>query len=487
VAWILRFKSYLKHKASTPIGSVTVHELAAAELELIKLVQRQYFSSEMNSILKNQPLKKSNPLRKLYLFLDGGVLRVGGRLERSSEPLSFKHPVLLPKNSCVAELIVKREHCIVGHLGRETVLASLRRKYWIEGANSLIRKVVRCCMTCRKRLGVVSQQLMASLPKDRIQGDEPPFTNTGIDFFGPFHVVYGRKTVKRYGVIFTCLASRAMHLETAHSLDTDSFLNSFRRFLARRGNVRRVRSDNGTNLTCGYKEMKKEIAKWNRLHIENWMRQKAIDWRFQPPAASHFGGAFESEIRSVRRILSSLMNEQPLKLNDEQLSTLLCEAESILNNRPLTPASNDPCDLDAITPNYLLLLNSQATFPPGLFNREDSYSNRRWRQVQYLADVFWSRWRKEYLPLLQKRQKWFKNQRPHEVGDLVLVVDQLLPRNMWCLGRISEVYPDEHGNVRSAKIKIAKYRDASPTRFGTVDLVRPIVKLILLRSVGDLM
>jgi hypothetical protein len=487
VAWILRFKSYLRNPESTPIGRITVHELATAELELVKLIQRRDFSCEIESLSKNQALKKSNPLRKLHLFLDDGVLRVGGRLNRSSEPFSFKHPILLAKTSYVSELLVKREHCIVGHLGRETVLASLRRKYWIEGANSLIRKIVRQCMACRKRLGTVSEQLMASLPKDRIQGDEPPFTNTGIDFFGPFHVVYGRKTVKRYGVIFTCLASRAMHLEVAHSLDTDSFLNCFRRFLARRGNVRRVRSDNGTNLTSGYKEMKNEIAKWNSLHIENWMRQKAIDWRFQPPSASHFGGAFETEIRSVRRVLSALMNEQPLKLNDEQLSTLLCEAESVLNNRPLTPASNDPCDLDAITPNHLLLLHSQATFPPGLFNREDSYSNRRWRQVQYLADVFWTRWRKEYLPLLQKRQKWFKNQRSHEVGDLVLVTDQLLPRNMWSLGRITEIYPDEHGKVRSAKIKIAKFRDSSPTRFGTVELVRPIVKLVLLRSVSDLM
>ena len=136
----------------------------------------------------------------------------------------------------------------------------------------------------------------------------------------------------------------------------------------------------------------------------NFLLQKNIDWRFNSPYSSHHGGAWERLIRSVRRILLSLINEQ--FLNEETLQTLMCEIETILNARPLTTISNDPRDLDVITPNHLLLFNNTNSLPPGLFNPKDIYSKRRWRPVNYLANVFWSRWRSDYLTLLQKREKW---------------------------------------------------------------------------------
>ena len=136
------------------------------------------------------------------------------------------------------------------------------------------------------------------------------------------------------------------------------------------------------------------------------MLQRGIDWKFQPPNASHFGGVFEREIRSVKKVLSGLLREQPIKLSDDLLSTLFCEIEGILNCRPLTELSQDTDDLEALTPNHLLLMNAGATFPPGLFTKSDCYSTRRWKQVQYLANLFWTRFRREYLPNLQKRQKW---------------------------------------------------------------------------------
>ena len=124
--------------------------------------------------------------------------------------------------------------------------------------------------------------------------------------------------------------------------------------------------------------------------------------------------------------------------------------------------------------------------PPGLFDANDEYCRRRWRQVQYLVDLFWTRWRREYLVLLQQRQKWQKNDRSHRVGDLVLVVDNLTPRNEWSLGRICEVKEDTEGRVRRAFVLMAKYKNASLTEFGTKKAERPISKLILLRSVDNL-
>ena len=125
------------------------------------------------------------------------------------------------------------------------------------------------------------------------------------------------------------------------------------------------------------------------------------------------GGVWERLIRSARSILASLFNDCGKQLDDDSLRTLLTETASIMNSRPLTTENlNDPTSLPPITPNHLLTLKSSVVVPPpGSFQREDVYSRKRWRRVQYLANVFWSRWRKEYLHQLQQRQKWLRPKR----------------------------------------------------------------------------
>ena len=275
--------------------------------------------------------------------------------------------------------------------------------------------------------------------------------------------------MKRYGAIFTCLALRAVHLEISHSLDTDSFILALRRFIARRGQVKEIRSDNGSNFVGGERELRTMIENWNQVKIHQCLLQRGIKWIFNPPSASHHGGVWERLIRSTRKVLNGLVKEQTL--DDESLQTLMCEAESIINGRPLTKVSDDPRDLEPLTPNHLLLLRQDSPLPPGLFVESDSYSRRRWAQVQYLADIFWKRWRRGYLPLLQQRQKWFNPKRNFAVGDTVIVVDDSSPRNVWPIGRITEVFPDNRGMVRRVKVQ---------TKTSTLE--RPITKLCLLES-----
>ncbi|KAK6175032.1 hypothetical protein SNE40_013573 [Patella caerulea] len=159
-------------------------------------------------------------------------------------------------------------------------------------------------------------------------------------------------------------------------------------------------------------------------------------------------------------------------MNDETLSTLFCEVEGIIKGRPITPISDDVNDLNALTPQHLLLLKKGPELQPGKFKKEDCYSRRRWRHVQYLSDLFWRRWTREYLPLLQERQKWNNKQRNFRVGDIILVVDHELSRCFWPLGRILEVYPNElDGCVRVVKVKTK-----------TSVLKRPIDKCVYLES-----
>ncbi|PIK33170.1 hypothetical protein BSL78_30017 [Apostichopus japonicus] len=250
----------------------------------------------------------------------------------------------------------------------------LREKYWIVRGGAVVRKVIGNCFRCKRRNSARGQQFMADLPKERVTPDLPPFTYTGVDYFGPFMVKVGRSMLKRYGCIFTCLASRAVHLEVSHSLDTDSFIHTLRRFINRRGHPQKILSDNGSNFKCAQKELKKNLDALKGDKVGRFLAQRGVDWEFNPPGASHMGGIWERMIRSVRRILVNLLSQQTV--TDEALLTLMTEVEAILNGRPLTPLSMDPKDEEPLTPNHLLLLRSNPNTSPGLFVKEDGYNHR---------------------------------------------------------------------------------------------------------------
>ena len=268
---------------------------------------------------------------------------------------------------------------------------------------------------------------MASLPLDRVTPSQPLFTYVGVNCFGPFQVKRGRSSAKRYGVLFTCLTVRAVHIKAANSLDTDSFLNALRWFITRRGPPEEMCSDNSENFVRGEKELREAIKDWNQSRIHDHLLQFNTKWTFNPPASSHHGGAWERCIRSVRKVLRALVKEQ--QLNDEGLSTLMCEAKTIVNGRPITKLSDDPRDLEPLTPNHILLLSTGPTTPPENFHKNDNYSKKRGRQVQYLADVFWRRWTREYLPSLQERHNWNKEHRNVAVDNIVLVLDESTPHS----------------------------------------------------------
>ena len=481
VAWFLRFKQYLRATVSrqpTPnmVLPLTMEELNEAELQIVCYIQQQHFAEEFRHVnVTSHPtsegvktnrysVKKSSPLYRLEpVKVSDDVLRVGGRLK--------SHPIILPKNHHVTRLIIRHFHAVSGHSGREHVLSLTRQQYWIIGARSVVRQVLKDCSFCRRHHPRLSGQRMADLPDDRITADNPPFTSTGVDVFGAFLVKRGRSELKRYGCLFTCLAIRAIHIEALESLETDSFIQALQRVICRRGQVRIIRCDNGTNFTGAARELTESVARFNQNQINDFLRQKAIQWLFNPPAASHMGGVWERQIRTVRKVLATVMKEQ--LASDESLNTLFCLVESIINGRPLTTVSDDPNDLNPLTPNHMLLLQPRDEGSPGMFDKSDSFCRRRWRQIQYLADVFWRRWQREYLSTLQLRQRWLRSSRSLNVNDVVLIMDDASPRNSWPLGRVLETYPGTDGLVRSVKLV---------SRSGT--LTRPVHKLCLLEPVS---
>ncbi len=490
VAWFLKFKNVLRllsakrkeiqaacmnkdtknpHKVcdklkafKTSLGaqSISLEDLLKAEKAIVKFYQKQRYAEEMSRVEKASVVGKClnwfSSLYKLDPVMDDGVLRVGGRLNKSVMPEETKRSIILPKDLHISTLILQHLHQQLWHAGRNHVLSQLRKKYWIINANSAARKVLSRCVVCKRVRGKTGEQKMADLPKERLQADLPPFSNVGVDYFGPFETKRGRSQVQRYGVIFTCITSRAVHLEMAHSLTTDSCIDALRWFIARRGQVMHIRSDNGTNLVGAKRDLQNSLSEWNQSGIQKAMLQKGIHWTFNPPGASHYGGVWERLIRMVRQILCSVFQHHIL--DDEELQTLFCEVESILNSRPITTLSDDHHDLEPLTPNHILLLKSSPALPPGLFQKSDVYIRRRWRQVQFLADLFWKRWSQEYLPLLQDRQRWFTAKRELQKGDIVLVVDSSAPRGSWPIGRVTDVLPDSKGLIRTVKLKTSQVK-----------------------------
>ena len=473
VAWILKVKKELQRRAkhvSHEKASLkpTLDDIQAAEKAVLTAVQTTGFRQEVKDLSQGKIVQKSSRLSRLNPYMEQGLIRVGGRLSRSFLDQDSRHPIILPSKAKATELIIEYVHEKAGHEGREHVLSDLRRKFWVLKGNATVRRVIGNCLGCRRRLRPAEFQQMADLPEDRLQFNQPPFFITGVDCFGPFYVRKGRSQMKKYGVIFTCMTMRAVHLEVVDSLSTDSFLCALRRFMSRRGQVGTIISDQGRNFVGAKRELKND---WKTLHsnpnhLTNEMLSRGIKWKFNPPGASHFGGAWERLIRSVRKVLDALLDLQPL--TDETLQTLMCEVEAILNNRPLTPVSADHRDLEPLTPNHILLMQGRPPVQMGLYDANDLMGRKMWKQAQYLADQFWRRWRREYVPVLQTRPKPFLRSRQNLApGDVVLLVDNAVPRGQWSLGRIVQVRKSRDGLVRSVQVKTKNSL-----------LFRPVTKLV---------
>ena len=513
VAWLLRFKGYLRMKSRNrkddstkeqiqetkqiSTRKLTVEELDKAEREVLQRVQALEFADELKTVsLQSQReskklLKsKGSALNKLNPILKEGLLKVGGRLSNASVDDKSKHPVILPSRHPVTDMIIRQHHAEVGHMGQESVLSSIRKEYWVVKGRAAVKRVIRSCVMCQRRKARLGEQFMASLPQTRLTPDKPPFTFVGIDYFGPFLVKQRRCTVKRYGCIFTCFTTRAVHIEISHSLDTDSMLNALRRFISIRGCPEQIKSDRGTNFVSANKELKECMERWNEEQINTFCLQRKIKWTFNPPSASHKGGVWERMIRSVRQILRTVLKEQ--LVSDETLLTVMAETMNILNSRPLTRNSDSVSDLEPLTPNHLLHLRPSPSLPPGVFEKDDLYCKRAWRQAQYLANVFWRRWTKEYLPTLMERQKWNSPKGNLKVGDIVLLADEGYPRGQWPLAIVVEAEASEDGYVRTVKVRSsctvatrARRLRTGKQESSTTILTRPVTKLCLLEMDGE--
>ena len=470
LAWINRFvNNSRKRKENRTSSELLSDELQQAEVQIIHYTQVTEFADEWKALSCGKPLPPSSKLLGLQPKLDDdGLMRSDGRLKHAQFlPYDVRHPIILPRRNWVTKLIVKEYHERGNHaIGTNQTLAALSTRYWLLAGREEIREWERECAVCRRRKSKPCLQIMAPLPAARLKPSLRAFSRSAVDFGGPFMTIQGRgkRREKRYLCLFTCLATRAVHLEMAYGLDTDSFLNAFYRMTSRRGVPEEMFSDNGTNFKGADAELKSLVRELDENKINQSIANKGITWHFNPPLAPHFGGVHEVMIKSAKKAIHAILGKADI--TDEELTTAMTGAEGLINSRPLTYQSANPLDEIPLTPNHFLHGQVGGQFAPTSCDETDFNPRKRWRRIQELVRHFWSRWMREWLPGLNARRKWFQTQRDVQIGDVMLVISPDTTRGNWPLGRVIEAYPGQDGHVRVVKIQVGE---------GT--LIRPVTKL----------
>ncbi|KAL1258161.1 hypothetical protein QQF64_011405 [Cirrhinus molitorella] len=420
--------------------------------------QAESFPMECSLLKSGKPVAGTSRLASLSPELDSatGLIRVGGHLRHCNVlEVDAVHPIVLDPQNPVTRLIIRDYDERLRHPGSERLFAEIRRTYWILRGREAIRRYQRQCVECRKWRGRPEVPLMADLPLTRQRYFKPAFYSTGMDCFGPFVIKIGCRKEKRWGIVFKCMTIRAVYLDILHSIDSDSFLMALRRFITRRGKPYELLCDQGTNFKGGDRELSESFEAMQD-ELQSHLASQQIKFVYNPPSAPHFGGCWEREIRSIKAALKVTIGAQTV--TEEVLRTVLVEVEGILNSKPLGYTSSDVADLDPITPFCFLIGRRDASLPQVVYQNSEILSRRRWRHGQLLADHFWRHFLKYYLPSLQARQKWKTEKRALEIGDVVMIVDPQLPRSLWPVGKVTQIFPGIDGRVRTANVDVKDER-----------------------------
>lgn len=463
VAFVHRFCANLAKRVkgqAAIVGPLSQEELSQAENTIYRHVQKEVFYEEIHILSKKADkdelwsivLPKCSPLYKRSAFLDAqGILRMRGRTENCKWlDDSAKYPILMPKRNYVTALLIADFHNKYHHQNHQSVMNEIRLKFDIPQLRSEIDRVRRSCQYCKVRHAKPHPTSLGALPPARLAAFQRPFSYTGIDYFGPMQVIVGRRVEKRWGVLLTCLTTRAVHIEIAHTLTADSCILALRNFVARRGTPIQIISDRGTNFVGASRELENVMKGVDeKLMIE--FTGPTTKWSFNPPSAPHFGGCWERLVQSIKKILNVI---KPSRLpTDELLRSMLMEIELLINSRPLTHVSVDADFEPPLTPNHFLMGSANGSKPPIAFNDKPEALKNSWKSSQIYANEFWKKWVAEYLPTLTRKTRWFQPVKPIQEGDLGVVVDERLPRNCWPLGRVVKVVRSNDGQVRSVTLQ----------------------------------
>ena len=470
-AWVLRAVKRFKglkqsQEAITNMAYLIPEEIEAAKRFLIKQSQLEFFEHEIKLMsVSYKPLSQvasgmKSSIMQFNPFLDEyGVMRSQSRLTEAGLDYDSSHPVILHRSSELTRLITQDLHFGFEHpVSFAAMKASLRKHYSIIGLGTLCTQIKSHCTVCKKMRAGTSRQQMAPLPERRTGTKLCAFENVGLDFAGPFDLKVGRGKFRKkvWVLVLTCMVIRAVHFEVTGGLDTTCVINALSRFCDVRGIPESITSDNQTSFHKADTELMEWYASidWERVTRETSFgfrpMSKGILWHFNPAHASHFGGIFETMVKACKRALKATIGRADL--DEEEFRTVISKMAHLLNCRPIQIVS-DNTDFETLTPNHFLLPDlAGAVFPPDVSEDDKLKLSTRLRYQITTQQHVWKRFQTEIIPMLGPREKWcveFENLREN---DIVMEMDDNLPRGVWRLLRVSKIIPSVDGLVRKVEV-----------------------------------
>ena len=454
--YVNRYIKKLKNGTGYKQINCSTAEMVEAENYWIKHEQSIYFGLEIKLLKENKPLNRDSNLLSLNPYLDKNmIMRVTGRLQYFEGNEDERSPIILPKKSRFAYLLIVKAHEELKHSGVNAIMASLRRRFWIVSMRQLVKTIIHTCIVCKRIFSKALSEMEAPLPSDRLNASRA-FQITGVDFAGPLYAKDCKN--KLYIALFTCAVVRAVHLEITPSLSTEDFLNAFRRFVSRRGVPKVVYSDNAKT----FKRSAMEIDLLNRIsefpRFNDFITEHKIVWKNIVERAPWWGGFWERLVRSVKNCLKLSLGK--LLVSFDELQTTIVEVEAILNSRPLTYIDDDPKSPLPLTPNsFLLDAGSLWTSIVSdyelkkIWDSKDIYS--LWKNRQKLKIIFWKRWKTDYLYQLRSafHFKGVSSGRI-KIGDVYLINDNC-PRLTWKMGVVERIFLGRDDKIRACELRLA--------------------------------
>ena len=418
-------------------GEVTVEEVSDAE---------NYWIRDMQIDL--QKMNKFPQLKSQFAISTDkdGILRAKGRIQKAEIETKTKFPIVLPNQHYVAVLIARDAHERVFHNGVSDTMSYIREKFWILRLRQFLKGLIYRCVLCRRMEGKpYPVRPPPPLPEFRVVLSEP-FSTTGVDFAGPLYIrCHAGETEKAYIALFSCAATRALHLELVPGQSSPAFIRCLQRFIGQRGAPHLVLSDNAKTFVAE--------------DLKAFLRERRISWQFNLSKSPWRGGMYERMVRMTKRCLKKKLGKA--RVSYEELETVLIEIESVINNRPLTYVG-DEIDKGPITPNHLIYgrkllpVNHRGVLKEKhdiVLNNEKAV--KRIQYTQHLINHFNQRWQKEYLLNLRQYHnlKVKENAKKRiQKNDMVLIHNDG-PRLQWRLGKVKELLVSSDGEVRGAKIE----------------------------------
>ena len=445
------------------IKVLSPEEILRGQLFIIRKMQRESYGSEYVRLLAGKSAK-SQELLQLNVFLDQDkVMRISSRVDLPHDVYAQRLAPVVPRKNVLSDILLFHYHYRYSHVCLESQIADFRSTMWMPQLRAGLQKVKNLCNDCIIRSTNPKAQKMSALPPFRVDPTLRPFQVTGLDCAGPIIIKNYGKDKKVWILIFTCCMSRFVHLQLLNNMDSLSVLEAIVTLWAAHGPVSQFISDNGTNFVGASRiisndrdEMCRVMREANDVWNKDYSPSRYCNWKFIPVRSPWFGGVYERLIKEVKRaIRSSTENKRITRI---ELNIALQEAAHRINCRPLTHNSISTEDEEVLTPHHLAKNRSGWPLLPSIHGMKEVHDplndKSQYRRGRMLGEDMSRMFIAYYLPVLTKRDRWFKDVPPMGVGDLVLLCDPNMLRQAWERARIVKIYKSKDKKSRVADIQM---------------------------------